>query len=80
MEFKRIWLPYNTNPEIGDAYISCRPLDNEQTIKAENELKDLISDGWKIISTSPLVGSVVFTKPTAAPLVFTTGIEVFLMK
>ena len=82
MEYKRVWMPYNTSPDLGDGKIViCNPSDNEKTSKAESEIKKLISEGWEIISTAPVIGSMSVNLPHLKYNVsYTTGIEIFLVK
>ncbi len=93
MEFKRIYLKYGLKfkvEELSDTINkhSYIPVDENFTNETDLEIEKLISEGWKIVSTSPVVGTDVFTERIRhtndtriiSQAVHTIGIEVFLVK
>lgn len=81
MEYRRIWMAYETAVNKGSGWVEYRPNDSEQTANAENEIKALLADGWSIVSTAPVSGTVNVTVGTSnLQFIYTTGIEVFLVK
>ena len=88
MEYKRIWMPYNCN--FYDTLMYVIPSDNEDTNKADEEIKQLLKKGWRIVSTAPVIESRAYNKEgycnmpnTGGPEMvysYTSGIEVFLVK
>jgi hypothetical protein len=87
-QFKRVWLPYkrklNTDNSNGMISIGCYPTDDEKTEKASTEIQNLIAQGWRIVSTAPVTGSlnVFFSVSDDNDIyhTFTMGIEVFMVK
>ena len=88
MEYKRIWMPYNT--DFFDALMRVSPYDDEDTNKADDEIKQLLKKGWRIVSTAPVTESRAYNKKgfcnmpnrygTDMVYTFTRGLEVFLVK
>ncbi len=85
-QFKRVWLPYkqeqNSSESSGMLFISSFPTDDEKTEKANTEIQNLITQGWRIVSTAPVTGSLNIWNPKGDDVyhTFTTGIEVFMVK
>ena len=85
-QFKRVWLPYkqeqNTSNSSGMVIISYFPTDDEKTEKASTEIQNLITQGWRIVSTAPVTGSLNLLRSEGDDVyhTFTTGIEVFMVK
>ena len=86
MEYKRVWLKYNTEANIqssdGIINTTCFPSDNDETVIADKEISNLLTKGWKIISTCPVTASknILTSKGNSVYLTFTSGIEVFMTK
>jgi|LauGreDrversion4_2_1035121.scaffolds.fasta_scaffold1473155_2 hypothetical protein len=86
MEYKRVWLKYNTEANFdfidGELYNTCFPSDNNETSAADNEISKLLIKGWKIVSTCPVTASknILTSKGNNIYLTFTSGIEVFMVK
>ena len=84
-QFKRVWLPYtqeNSSESSGvQAVISSYPTDDEETEKANTEIQNLITLGWRIVSTAPVTGSLNLLHHEMDDVyhTFTTGIEVFMV-
>ena len=85
-QFKRVWLPYkndmntfNTSRNLNSTFY---PIDDESTETANTEIQNLITQGWRIVSTAPLTGSCNIWDPEGDDVyaTFTTGIEVFMVK
>ena len=79
MYFKKVWMGYETQKEINKMF----PYDNENTEKSVNEIGQLLKEGWKIASTSPVTASTVLKDPFSNQYhtyTFTSGIEIFLIK
>ena len=79
MRFKKVWMGYETQKENNKLF----PYDNEETEKAVNEISQLLEEGWKITSTSPVTASAVskdLFSDEYHTYTFTSGIEVFLIK
>lgn len=85
-QFKRVWLPYKhamTDYTSSDLMnIKYHPREDESTEKANTEIQNLITQGWKIVSTAPVTGSSSILNPKGDDFYFTytTGIEVFMVK
>lgn len=85
-QFKTVRLPFT----IGDEYINkykgtiYSPLNDSETQKAEAEIQELITEGWKIVSTSELLGTLyIYNNISGAQDEFysvTIGILVFMVK
>ena len=84
--FKRVWLPYKSNhssdSSSGLLITTFLPNDDENTKKADTKIQNLITQGWRIVSTAPVTGSINFLNPNGddAYHTYTTGIEVFMVK
>ena len=89
MEFKRIWMPYNVDFDHV-AYMQVSPCDDEYTTKGENEIKQHLKEGWRIVSTAPVTESRAYNKKGSCKMpntggpdmvyTFTKGLEIFLVK
>ena len=85
-QFKRIWLPYHQKDDLknsnGMVYATRYPIDDEKTEKANNKIQNLITQGWRIVSTAPVTASFNLINPKGDDMyhTFTSGIEVFLVK
>ena len=85
-QFKRVWLPYKqeqtSSISSGMVISASYPADDEKTEKANTEIQNLITLGWKIVSTAPVTGSLNYLHPKGDDVyhTFTTGIEVFMVK
>ena len=94
MEYKRIFIQFNTDYSESLHYIwTC---DDENSKRADKEIKKHLNDGWRIVSTSPVTASKRMNADGIAAMglgydslkhewqdyvfTFTTGIEVFLVK
>lgn len=86
MEYKRIWMPYKLEQNIDNSgqmtIVTHSPVDNNDTLAAESQVKTLLKSGWKIVSTCPVIGSMNVMNSEGDDLVstFTKGIEIFLVK
>ena len=88
MEFKRIWMPYRVEFMEGFMYVS--PCDNEDTTEGENEIKQHLKEGWRIVSTNPLTESRAYNKKGSCNMpntggsemvyTYTCGLDIFLVK
>ena len=85
-QFKRVWLKYKTEVDFknsaGMTTVEVYPTDNENTQKADDEIQDLIKEGWKIVSTAPVNKSSNILNPAGNDVyaTYTSGIEVFMVK
>ena len=85
-QFKRVWLNYkseqNVSSSSGMVISTAYPTDDEKTEKGDTEIQNLISQGWRIVSTAPVTGSSNILNPKGDDTYFThtTGIEVFMVK
>jgi hypothetical protein len=77
MEYKRLWLKYNTINNYG----VVNPTESEDTKKVDAEIAEHINEGWRIVSTAPITASKVGDYDNR-PFVFTytCGVEVFMIK
>ena len=88
MEYKRIWMPYNT--DFFDTLMYVAPVDDEDTNKADDEIKQLLKKGWRIVSTAPVTESRAYNKKGFCDMpnlggsdmvyTYTRGLEAFLVK
>ena len=73
MDFKRVWIGYFPNDGI--------PVDSEETEKNDQEVLDLLNDGWEIVSTVPITASrEFFIDGKFIALTYTSGVDVFMIK
>lgn len=85
-QFKRVWLPYEVDNKVGNSAgmvnASFDPIDYEGTKKADAEIQNLITQGWKIVSTAPIIRSYNLINPKGDDIYanYTSGIEVFMVK
>ncbi len=85
-DFKRVWLPYKTESEHTRESalfsVSLVPVDDDETLKADAEIRKLVNEGWKIVSTSGVMASrnLLVAGADDSYLTYTSGIEVFLVK
>ena len=85
-KFKRVWLTYKSDPSSdsssGLLITTFLPNDDENTKKADTEIQNLITQGWRIVSTAPVTGSINILNPKGTDVyhTYTTGIEVFMVK
>lgn len=85
-DFKRVWLPYKTESQhsSGDGFVSVvlEPIDDNETHQAETEIRKLVKEGWKIVSTCGVMGSknLLVAGADDSYLTYTTGVEVFMVK
>ena len=90
MDYKRINILYDT--DYCDALHRISPEEGEYSKSADNEIKKHLNDGWRIVSTAPVIASwrrnaenlsgIAPNKHEWQDYVFTytNGIEVFLVK
>ena len=77
MEYKRIWLKYNTFNTYGEVI----PSESEDTKKVDAEIAKHINEGWRIVSTSPITASTIDDyRKTPFVFTYTIGIEIFMIK
>ncbi len=77
MEYKRIWLNFETVTSYGLAV----PIESDSTRNADAEIALLLNQGWRIVSTSPVTASRVDEyEGTLLVFTYTSGIEVFMIK
>jgi hypothetical protein len=85
-QFKRVWLGYELGKDVdsstGSVISITNPTDGEDTEKGDTEIQNLITQGWRIVSTAPVTGSlnILNSKGDDAYHTYTTGIEVFMVK
>jgi hypothetical protein len=85
-QFKRVRLRYkseaNASSSSGMVISIAHPTDDEKTKKGDTEIQNLITQGWRIVSTAPVTGSYNILNPKGenAYHTYTTGIEVFMVK
>ena len=85
-QFKRVWLRYKSEANVsspsGMVISRNHPTDDENTKKGDTEIQNLITQGWRIVSTAPVTGSYNFLDPKGVNVyhTYTTGIEVFMVK
>ena len=62
--------------------MTAYPTDDEKTEKVDTEIQNLITQGWRIVSTAPVTGSINILNPKGTDVyyTYTTGIEVFMVK
>ena len=81
-QFKTVRLPFTFDTEDTEYSHFYSPFKDSETLKAEVEIEELIKEGWKIVSTSELLGSLskidIYRGESIYPL--TTGILVFMVK
>ncbi len=90
MDYKRIYISYDT--DYSEALNSISPQEGEYSKSADKEIKKHLNDGWRIVSTAPVIASwrrnaenlsgIAPNKHEWQDYVFTytNGIEVFLVK
>jgi hypothetical protein len=89
-QFKRVWLPYDIE-KVEDRrlismetqhFIGYYPVEDEKTEKASTEIQNLITQGWRIVSTAPVTGSLnlLLDRSDDRYHTYTMGIEVFMVK
>ena len=88
-QFKRVWLKFKLEDDVssssGMVIMTAYPTDDEKTKKVDTEIQNLITQGWRIVSTAPLTGSINILYPKVDEghdvyHTYTTGIEVFMVK
>lgn len=85
-QYKRVWLPYKVDTKsvntVGMVEVNLEPIDFEGTKKVDAEIQNLISQGWKIVSTSPVIKSYNLINSKGGDIYanYTSGIEVFMIK
>ena len=85
MEFKRIYLPYkiNASPQ-GSDIIQMRwsASDDESTFKVDKQIKQMLADGFKIVSTCAITECLNMLNRNGDDVYasYTKGIEVFMVK
>jgi hypothetical protein len=85
-QFKRVWLPYKVDTKVrnstGMVETSFSPIDFEDTKKADAEIQNLITQGWKIVSTAPIIKSYNLINHKGDDIFanYTSGVEVFMVK
>jgi tartrate dehydratase beta subunit/fumarate hydratase class I family protein len=78
MEYKRIWLNFET---VTSYYGSADPSECDSTRNADAEIAQLLNQGWRIVSTSPVTASRLDEfEGTLLVFTYTSGIEVFMIK
>ena len=93
MQFKRIFIQFDRvdeedeDKESNYFYQVVCSQEGEKSKEADLEVEKHLNEGWRIVSTSPVVASEIFIDRTTdassqliRPLTFTDGIEVFLVK
>lgn len=80
MEFKRIWLSYGENLKYDEPCLKYWPVDDDNTRKADQLISEHLANGWRIVSTSPVLGSTSFDGNSDGVFPRTMGIEVFMVK
>ncbi len=97
-QIKKVWVPVGrpkfTNEEIdkGAFVRNWYPPDSEETTSKWSEVESLVGQGWKVVATVPVVGSMLqggcwglynaqeIRFSVHSVLTFTTGFEVILTK
>ena len=85
-KFKRVWLKSKLEQDVssssGMVIMTAYPTDDEKTEKVDTEIQNLITQGWRIVSTAPVTGSINILNPKGTDVyhTYTTGIEVFMVK
>ena len=85
-KFKRVWLKSKLGQDVssssGMVIMTAYPTDDEKTEKVDTEIQNLITQGWRIVSTAPVTGSINILNPKGTDVyyTYTTGIEVFMVK
>jgi hypothetical protein len=55
-------MSYKVEQELSNSsgmiVVSYSPVDNDETEAADQEISDLLNEGWKIVSTCPVTGSI----------------------
>ncbi len=85
MKFKRVYIQYSSD-EIrnmtDDDFSWWVPCDSDKTTEADEQIEKHLNEGWKIVSSVPVVGT--FTQKisdeVSIPFVVTDGIEVLMIK
>jgi len=85
MEFKRIYLPYkiNARPQGTDmVQMRWSASDDESTYKVDKQIKQMLADGFKIVSTCAITECLNILNRTWDDVnaSYTKGIEVFMVK
>lgn len=85
-EFKRVWLKYEVRDHVKRSgtrvVVDFTPIDCEESKKADAEIQNLITQGWKIVSTAPVIKSYNLLMDGGHDIYvnFTSGIEVFMTR
>ena len=81
-QFKTVRLPFTVDTEDTRYGLIFSPFKDSETLKAEVEIEELIKEGWKIVSTSELLGSLSFIDEYRNEFIYpvTKGILVFMVK
>ena len=91
-QFKRIFIPCSQQDEVGGSnklelennFEKWVPINGEDTLSADKEIQEHLNDGWRIVSTCPIVGTFSLKSASQSDVtnnfVFTDGIDVFLVK
>ena len=86
MDFKRVWIKFDRKIDSvvkdGTVICECLPMEGEDSMNSDYEISSLLNTGWKIVSTTPVIGSVNLINAAGGNsyLTYTSGIEVFMVK
>lgn len=86
MDFKRVWIKFDKKIDSvvkdGTVICECLPMEGEDSKYSDHEIISLLNSGWKIVSTTPVIGTVNLINAVGGNsyLTYTSGIEVFMVK
>jgi hypothetical protein len=83
-QFKTVLLPFYIESDnyVMREWTLYSPINDSETQKAEAEIQELIKEGWKIVSTSELLGALSNIDKYKGESIYcvTKGILVFMVK
>jgi hypothetical protein len=81
MEAEVVYVPYDRNLDVtlDPPGLSASPVDSEKTKEQVAKVKQMVADGWRIVSTVPIAaGQSLVVRGVVVPVTYTRGYEVWL--